>query len=123
MNSSKENAATSNPDSEQLPTLGPEIDLFITHQESVSHGFMLATIIALQDVHKKARDALSKFELDHCEIEDKDGERQVSVPGDKYQEWKRLRKKDHVLTLSLINFPRSLLVSLVSHFDAYVGRL
>src|SRR5690606_26404612 len=26
-------------------------------------------------------------------------------------------------TLSLVNFPRSLLVSLVSHFDAYVGRL
>ena len=105
------------------PTLGPEIDNFIGHVESISDGFMLGMIIATQMLREKCVSDLDKFEKEFCKVSVNGQSRSVSVPVEKLEEWKKLSKRVKSATLSLVNLPRSTLVSLVSHFDAYVGRI
>lgn len=108
---------------ENLPNLGHEIDIFIDHVESISDGFMLGLIIATQMLREKCVSDLEKFEEEFCEVSITDANRSVSVPADKLQEWRKLSKRVRNSTISLINLPRSTLVSLVSHFDAYMGKI
>ncbi len=106
-----------------IPMLSKEISAFITDVDSISDGFMVAMIMAVQTVYKKTIEELETFETKYCEVTN-DGEgRSVKIPTECFSEWKSLSKRVLMRKISLINLPRSILVSLISHYDAYLGRL
>lgn len=107
----------------EITTLSREISAFINDVESISDGFMVAMVMAAQSVYKQTIERLETFESKYCEVT-KDGEgRSVKIPAEHFSEWKSLSKRVVTRKISLINLPRSILVSLVSHYDAYLGRL
>lgn len=109
---------------EEKPSLGTEIDSFISHVESIGDGFMLGLILATQQLREKNKAKLEAFEAEYCEVIVDDGNtRTVKVPNEHLREWKKLSRRVRNITLSLVNLPRSLLVSLISHYDAYLGRI
>ena len=76
----------------------------------------------MQDLEIDSKNKLSSFEEEHCK-EDENESNKIMVPTLQYREWKRLRSKYEHRLLSRILLPRSLLVSLISQYDAYLGRL
>lgn len=96
--------------------------MFIKHIDAINdvlHGM----VFALQDVTLQSQEKLTKFEDEQCEIFDADGERGVKVPNTHYREWKYLLRKYEHFSLSRTLLTRSLLVSQISQYDAYLGRL
>lgn len=79
--------------------------------------------MAIQEVTKRSKEDLFKFEDERCEVEDDGGTRKIKVPSTEYREWKRLSRRYEHFELSRVLLPRSLLVSLVSQYDAYLGRV
>lgn len=110
-------------ESDDKPSLGPEIDSFIGHVESIGDGFMLGMILATQQLREKYKAELETFESDKCHVIDDGNTRTVTVPNEYLREWRKLSQRVRNITLSLVNLPRSLLVSLISHYDAYLGRI
>lgn len=106
----------------ELPDIGAEIALFAKHVDSIGH-VLIGLVFALQEVSKESRTKLHAFEEETCRVE-KDGDRRsVEVPNEHYREWKKLLKRFEHFDLSRELLPRSLLVSLVSQYDAFLGRL
>lgn len=106
-----------------VPTIGPEIDRFVRHVESMGNGLMLSLIVAVQEQRKAAGEELESFDKKHCKVEQVGGETLVTVPGEWAHERRRLAAKLHTSSISLRNLPSSAMVSLISYFDAYLGRL
>lgn len=104
------------------PTLGQEIDLFTKHVDAIGDVLQLL-VFALHDVAKHTQEKLTKFETEKCEISEIDGERSIRVPNDSFREWKRLARRYEHYALSRTLLPRSLLISLLAQYDAYLGRL
>jgi hypothetical protein len=104
------------------PTIPSELDLFRKHIDAIGNT-LIAMIIAIQEITKDAKNKLVSFEADHCEVTESKSERTVRVPGEYLREWKRHRETYERFNLSRFLLPRSLLVSLVSQYDAYLGRL
>lgn len=107
----------------EVTTLSREISAFINDVESISDGFMVAMIMAAQTVYKQTIERLETFERKYCEVTKEGERRSVKIPAEHFSEWKSLSKRVLTRKISLINLPRSILVSLVSHYDAYLGRL
>ena len=109
------------PDGSQ-PTFGPELDLFYKHIDAISDVLILM-VMAMQEITKKSKENLTAFETENCEIIEDGEERSVKIPNAQYKDWKRLAKSYEHFNLSRVLLPRSLLVSLISQYDAYLGRL
>lgn len=105
------------------PTFGPEIDLFCKHLDAIG-DVLVSTVLAVHQVTSNVRKRLTDFEEANCTVEvDADGQRTVKIPYDKLTSWRKLhRRYEHFLHARQL-FPRSLLVSLISQYDAYLGRL
>ncbi len=102
--------------------ISQEIDLFIKHIDSIGH-VLPGMVIAVQGMTKSTFEELKKFEDLHCKIEEAESERTVAVPYLKLNRWKKLARKHEDFALASKLLPRSLIVSLVSQYDAYLGRL
>ncbi|MDE2128631.1 MAG: hypothetical protein KGJ74_03065 [Betaproteobacteria bacterium] len=100
----------------------PEIDLFCKHIDAISN-VVVPMMMAFQHITKEIEDKLIKFEKSVCEIHEADGKRSILIPNDKFRDWKRQHRKLEHYQLSCTLLPRSLLVSLISQYDAYLGRL
>lgn len=107
---------------ERKATFGPEIDLFTKHIEAIG-DVLSGMIFAVQEATKQSKEKLRQFESDKCEITETEGKRTLKVPNTHFREWKRLRRKYEHFNLSRSLLPRSLLVSLISQYDAYLGRI
>jgi hypothetical protein len=101
---------------------GEEIDLFTKHVDAIG-DVLLLLVFALQDVAKHTQDNLTQFETEKCEVSEIEGKRSVKVPNNSFREWKRLARKYEHYALSRTLLPRSLLISLLAQYDAYLGRL
>jgi hypothetical protein len=99
-----------------------EIDLFAKHIESIENALPVM-VSAAGSVTSDFRKELKKFEDEKCEITDNDDERTVKVPYDSFAQWKKLTKRFENFALASKLLPRSLIVTLVSQYDAYLGRL
>ncbi|AFY30394.1 hypothetical protein [Cyanobium gracile] len=108
-------------DEDQLG-ISTEIDLFIRHVDSIG-SVLPGMVMAVQGVSKQTWEDLKRFEENNCETIDDDKERTVLVPYRKLSEWKKLSRKHENFALASKLVPRSLIVSLVSQYDAYLGRL
>ena len=105
----------------QTTSFEAEINLFIKHINAIG-DVLSGLVIAMQDLEIDSKNKLSSFEEEHCK-EDENESNKIMVPTLQYREWKRLRSKYEHRLLSRILLPRSLLVSLISQYDAYLGRL
>lgn len=105
-----------------LATFGPEIDLFCKHVDAIGDVLVLM-ILAVQEITKKSKEKLTQFENEKCEVSDEGDERTVKIPNNHFRDWKRLAKTFEHFSLSRVLLPRSLLVSLISQYDAYLGRI
>jgi hypothetical protein len=104
------------------PSFGPEIDLFCKHIDAIG-DVLVGMVMAVQEITKQSKEKLDKFENENCEVNDDGEERTVKIPNGHYREWKRLAQRFEHFNLSRVLLPRSLLVSLISQYDAYLGRL
>jgi len=119
--SNTESADDTPADCEPL-SIGTEVNLFEKHVSSIS-DVLPGMIAALEMVAKKAHKELRAFEQEHCEVAEGDGGHYVRISGDHVARWRRLHKKVNQFDASKDLLPRSLLVSLVSQYDAFLGRL
>lgn len=106
----------------ELPQLGSEIALFVKHVDSIGH-VLIGLVFALQEASKDSRTKLHAFEEKNCTVEKDGDKRSVGVPNEHYRDWRKLFKRFEHFDLSRDLLPRSLLVSLVSQYDAFLGRL
>lgn len=104
------------------PTFGQEIDLFTKHVDAIG-DVLLLLVFALHDVAKVTQEKLTLFETEKCEVSEINGERSIKVPNNSFREWKRLARTYEHYALSRTLLPRSLLISLLAQYDAYLGRL
>lgn len=104
------------------PTLGPEIDLFTKHVDAIG-DVLVFTVWIIHVLTQNSKVQISEFEAGNCELKEGAEERTVVIPNTHIREWKRLQREYEHFALSSSLLPRSLLVSLVSQYDAYLGRL
>jgi hypothetical protein len=103
-------------------SLGPEIDLFTKHTDTIG-DVLLGMVFVVHEVSKQSKETLRQFEAENCEVTETDTERTVKVSNTHAREWKRKMRRLEHFELSKSLLPRSLLVSLISQYDAYLGRL
>lgn len=107
---------------EDLLGISQEIDLFIKHVDSIGH-VLPGSVLAVQKMAKKTWEELKAFEESNCQIEDDGDVRRVSVPYRVLSEWRSMVRNHENFLLASKLLPRSLVVSLISQYDAYLGRL
>ena len=101
---------------------GSEIDLFIKHIDSIGN-VLLGMVFAVQEGANRAKRELVDFEEKNCTVTKTGSTRKVSIPLTHIKKWEKLRKRFEHFNHSHALLPRSLLVSLISQYDAYLGRL
>jgi hypothetical protein len=104
------------------PTYGPEIILFTKHIDAIG-DVLLGMVFAVQEITKQSQEKLTNFEDENAHVTETDGKRSVQIPNAQFREWKRLARRFEHFSMSRTLLPRSLLVSLISQYDAYLGRL
>lgn len=103
--------------------IGAEVTLFVRHIESLRESLPLAMIFN-QGAAKDSRRKLDEFIEAHCEVLDaSESTKNLKIPFDMMPKWKRLKCRDERIHHALKLVPRSIFVSLVSQFDAFLGRL
>ncbi len=105
-----------------MATFGPEIDLFCKHVDAIGDVLILM-VMAVQKITEKIKKDMTEFESENCEVSESGDERTVKIPDDHFREWRRHSKSYEHFNLSRQLLPRSLLVSLISQYDAYLGRI
>lgn len=104
------------------PGLGAEIALFARSIDSLG---TVGTVLvdAIKQLDEAARKQVATFETKNCEVSYEGNVRTVKIHGKDQQTWNKLRGRRDDYALSQRLLPRSLVVSLVSQFDAYLSRL
>lgn len=103
-------------------SIGDEVNLFEKHVSSIS-DVLPGMVVALEMAAKSSLKDLRAFEREHCERVEGDGGHYIRISGDHIAQWRRLHKKMNQFDASKELLPRSLLVSLVSQYDAFLGRI
>lgn len=104
------------------PTIGDEVNLFVRHIDSLQETLPL-TMLLIQEVGREYRKKVEEFEEKNCTVRVEGEVRRVSIPIEHSRRWKKLRSRHDQIHLARTLVPRSLLVSLVSQYDAFLGRL
>lgn len=103
-------------------SFGSEIDLFTKHIDAIGH-VLIGMVVALQEASKRSQNKLVSFEDRVCNVVENDQGRTVTIPSMHVKEWRGLKRKYEHFGISRGLLPRSLLVSLISQYDAYLGRI
>jgi len=104
-------------------TIGQDVDLFIRQIDSLADTLPMATLV-IQTTNQSSKEDLRRFLEQECSVTADDGQKKTyTVEGDKYFQFRRLEGRDHKARLAQELLPRTFVVSLVSQFDAFLGRL
>jgi hypothetical protein len=103
-------------------TIGEVIAEFVEQVESLSTSLSLAMHV-IQLSHRRADKSYNDFIEKHCKEENKDGESYILVPIEQDHRFTVLKKRVRRTATSFSVVPRSFLVSLVSSYDAFLGKL
>jgi len=104
-------------------TIGQEIDLFVRQIDSLADTLPIAMLV-VQSVNQSSRQAYERFLEQECKITHDDGQTKTyTVESGRYFQFRRLEGRFQKADLALELVPRTFLASLVSQFDAFLGRL
>jgi len=103
-------------------SINDEIKLFADHLEAL-HETLPMTMFVLQEVDKVAHEKLKEFEEKHCKFDENDEGKFIKVPAEHYKKWKRKNSRVRKMVASRVLMPRSIFVSMISQYDAFLGRL
>lgn len=110
------------PEKEEVISIGKEINIFVQHIDSLATSFPLTRMI-LQAVLQNSHEEYRTFIGENCAVNDSKGRELVTVEPQHLFQYNKLIKELDSGALALKIVPRSLLVSLVSQFDSFLGRL
>jgi hypothetical protein len=105
-------------------SIGPEVDLFVKQVDGLADTLPLASV-AIQGASELARQHFEKFLAEECTAIAESDKKKATYeidPG-KVLHFRRLVARAQKASQAAILVPRSLLVSLVSQYDAFLGRL
>jgi len=105
-----------------IANFGPEIDLFCKHVDAIGDVLILM-VMAVQKITESIKENMTEFENENCEVSENGDERTVKIPNTHFRKWKQHAKSYEHFNLSRQLLPQSLLVSLISQYDAYLGRI
>jgi hypothetical protein len=103
--------------------LARELDRFVTHIDSMNDtlDFLMDGVLRLQ---KPSVAALRQFLSDKCEEKAGEGGKPYyAIPPTLLPRFRKLKGRSDRLSIAYRTLPRTFIVSLVSQFDAFVGRL
>ena len=106
-----------------IPSLATDLDIFISHIDSMNDtlGFLMDGISSLQ---KPSVLALTQFLKEKCEEKTSDhGRTSYVVPPALLPRFRKLKSRSNRLSIAYRTLPRTFVVSLVSQFDSFLGRL
>jgi hypothetical protein len=110
-------------DNNQPRTIAQEIDRFVRQIDSLADTLPIA-IHVIQAANRASREDFHHFLERECKVSRDDGKtRTYSIEGNKYFQFRRLEGRYEKSKLAHELVPRTFLVSLVSQFDAFLGRL
>lgn len=99
-----------------------EIEQYIAHLDSIEISMPLI-ILTLDMISKRSKKEYKDMVAGLEEEIDKDGTEYYKVPIENYRKYDRLKNRLNSLKIASDVIPRSMIVSLVSQYDAYLGRL
>jgi hypothetical protein len=105
-----------------MQSIGDEINLFVRHIDSLRETLPM-TMVLIQEVGKESSRELTAFESENCTVTIEGDMRRVAIPLEHSRRWKKLRSRHDQAELAHKLVPRSMMVSLVSQYDAFLGRL
>jgi hypothetical protein len=106
-----------------VSSIGGILSNFLLHITSLSKTLPLSMNALIDDIKKSVED-FKEFEekyiiKDHPDL----GEDKVLIKADKLQQFNEMMKKIEIHTSAAKNIPCSFIVSLISHYDAFLGNL
>lgn len=102
---------------------GEEIDSFIRHIESQADIVPLVMDLVSTKLIQEARLVDKFIKTNRIEEGEKDDEKKLLIPDDKFKEFLELNEKVETTALAHRLLPLNFVVSFVSQFDAYLGRI
>ncbi len=99
-----------------------EIKRFISHLDSIEQSMPIIMLLMVS-IGKKTRKDMKDFLSNLEEDIDEDGNEFYKIPISKNGKFRKLKRREESYSLAQTVIPRSLLVSIVSIYDAYLGRL
>lgn len=100
-----------------------EVDLFVKQNDSLAEMLPLSTL-AMDEAAEASGRQFAEFLGDECtKIEQSTGKKTYNIDPGQYSHLMRLLRRTQKTELAQELVPRSLFVSLVSQFDAYLGRI
>ena len=102
--------------------LGEELTLFIRHINSLRITLPF-TAAFIQEVAKTANLKLNEFEDEFCTVITEGEKRKITIPHEHYNKWRQLYNKSDKIGLSNKLFPKSIFVSAISQYDAFLSRI
>lgn len=102
-------------------SISKEVSLFTSHLESLRETLPL-NMMVLQEMNKHVKKDLEKFVKKYC-IKEGEEDGKYLIPLDHYQEWKRKNRPVKQFRTARVLVPRSLLVTMISQYDAFLGRI
>ncbi len=104
------------------PSIGKEVALFVETINSLAETIN-PMMFMVQSIRKRHRKNIEKFEGKYCDVTVVEDGRKVRIPHDHFPRYQKLLFKMGRYALADILIPRSILISIVSQFDAFVGNL
>jgi len=104
------------------PTIGDEVLAFTSHIDSLRQTLPM-TMMLIQAYRSNVEKRLMDFEQARCSVAVAGDKREVQIPIEHYSRWKKLKHRRDQPALAGKLVPRSIFVSLVSQFDAFLGKL
>jgi hypothetical protein len=102
--------------------LGDVLEEFVVQIDSLATSLPL-TMMTIQGAHRRAHKSYNEFVEKNCKEEVKDGESYIFVPREHDDRFNVLRKRVRQTANAYSIVPRSFHVSLVSSYDAFLGKL
>lgn len=98
------------------------LDLFIERIDSLAETLPL-TMVSIQLAHMVTHHTYRKFIEEHCETINSDGDEYIKIEPTRMYPFEKLDKRLTRIAMAERTVPESFVVSLVSHYDYFLGRL
>lgn len=103
-------------------SMSSAIELFVQQVDALAETLPL-TMVTIREAHISARQRLVDFLNSECKAVQEGGKITYRLEGNQYLRLRKFRNRTQKVALARMLVPHALFVSLVSAFDAHIGRL